>query len=222
MTRSTTTRARRRTAALGLALLLCGVASAGAQRVVDRIVARIEGDVVTLSELRELRSFQELVEGHSAAEAKLVDLLLEQWIVNAEASTTRFPRLAPAEVQQALERLEKQFPSPEAYRARCAALELSPEAVRRHLEQQLFLVRYLDWKFRPAVQVHAREIEQYYREELAPRLARSGQGVPPLAQVDEMIRELLTQRQINELAARWLEEMRARLRIVVEPGGHLR
>jgi len=121
-------------------------------------------------------------------------------------------------VSRELERLEKQFASPEAYRARLQQLELSPAAVRRLVEQQLYLTRYLDYKFRPTSQVDTPAIEKYYREQLVPSLAARGQAAPPLENVQDQIRELLIQREISQRAARWLEETRSRLRIELQLG----
>jgi len=191
---------------------------AAPQRVVDRIVARVQDDILMLSELRELGRYQQLVQDQAASDDRLLAQLLEQWIVNAEATAARFPRPSEAEVSRELERLEKQFASPEAYRARLQQLELSPAAVRRLLEQQLYLTRYLDYKFRPTSQVDTLEIEKYYREQLVPSLAARGQAAPPLENVQDQIRELLIQREISRRAARWLEETRSRLRIELQLG----
>lgn len=215
--------------ALHLLVLLVGqalqaVPSAAVQqsaehRVVDRIVARIEGDIITLSEVRELSQFQQLVEGRSASEDRLVAQLVEQWIVYAEAGAARFPRPSPTEVDREIERLQEQFASSDAFRDRLRELGLSTGAVRRLVERQLYLARYLDYKFRPAVQVDTAAVEKFYREELVQKLTARGQAAPPLETVQEQIRELLTQREISERASHWLEETRSRLRIELEGRG---
>jgi len=204
-----------RRAMLMLALSM-GMAGArltlSAQLVVDRIVARIEDDIITLSEVRELGRYQQLVEGRAGSDDRLLAELIDQWIVNSEATAARFPRPIEPEVNRELDGLEKQFASPEAYRARLRELGLSA-AVRRIVERQLYLVRYLDYKFRPAAQVDAEAIEKYYREQLTPQLTAVGQTVPPLDSVEDEIRELLTERQIGERTSRWLDETRSRLKI---------
>ena len=184
-----------------------------AQQVVDRIVARIEDDIITLSEVRELGRYQQLVQGRAESDDRLLAELINQWVVNSEATAARFPRPIEAEVDRELDGLEKQFASPEAYRARLRELGLSAAAVRRLVERQLYLLRYLDYKFRPAAQVDAEAIEKDYREQLTPQLTAAGQTVPPLESVEDEIRELLTERQIGERTSRWLDETRSRLKI---------
>ncbi len=193
------------------------VAAAAPQRVVDRIVATIEGAPVTASELAELGKFQQLNGGAAADEKELLRRRIEQWIISTDARSSRFPRPSAQEVEGELARLQAQFASPVAYAARLRALELRPESVRALLETQIYLARYLDARFRPTVQVDAQQIETYYRAELLPSLAAQGKTLPPLEDVSERIRELLTQRQISERAGRWLDESRERVRVVL-PG----
>ena len=202
-----------------LLVLLALAAPLRAQQVVDRIVARVEGDILTLSEMRELGRFQQLLEGRAVSDEKLLQQLLEQWIVQSEATASRFPTPSPEDVQSELARIQKEFASPEAYRARSRELGLSEAALRRFLERQLYFARFIDYRFRPGVQAEPAEIEKYYREELVPRLTAQKRAVPPLEAVEEQIRELLTQREISLRAARWLEESRSRLRVEIAPGG---
>jgi parvulin-like peptidyl-prolyl isomerase len=199
---------------LGFLLVWLGLAAAArGQVVVDRIVARVENNIITASEVEELARFQQLVNGHSESDAKLIDQLIEQWVVRTEAAATGFPEPSAGDVTLALERLGKQFPSPEAFRGRLRELDLSEAAVRRMLRAQIYLGRYIDYKFRPVVQIERGAVEKYYREEFMPGLQAKGEAVPPLSAVREQIGELLTQKQISERAARWLEESKSRLRI---------
>lgn len=199
-------------------LFLAPAPALWAQQVVDRIVARIEDDIIFLSEVRELGRFQQLVEGRSGAGQKLLEQLIEQWIVSTEAEAARFPRPAAADVDRELARLEEQSGGADSFRGRLRALRLTRDIVRRQLARQLWLARYLDYKFRPAAQVDDAQVERYYREELAPSLTARGEKVPPLADVREQVRELLIQRDITARAGRWLEETRPRLRIGIQPG----
>jgi hypothetical protein len=187
--------------------------------VVDGIAARIEDDIITESEVRELSGFQELVEGHAAPRSKVLDELIDQWIIRTEANAALFPHPSEVEVDRELERLQQQFASPEAFHARLRELGLYEAAVRRLLRQELFLTRFLDYRFRPTEQIDRKQIEDYYHQELAPQLAARGQPLPPLEEIENQIREVLIQRAINDRAMRWLEDSKSRLKIDIEPGG---
>jgi hypothetical protein len=188
-------------------------AQAQTGRVVDRIVARIEGDIILLSQERELGAFQRLVEGRAESDERLLAELTEQWIVQTEANESHFPQPAQSEVDRELARLVAQFGSHEAYAAKLRELGLSAEQVRQLLARQIYVERYIDYKFRPTVQIQTPDIEAYYQKELLPELAKKNQLTPRLADVEGEIRELLTQRAITELATKWLEETKSRLKI---------
>ena len=187
--------------------------------VVDGIATRIEDDIITESEVRELSAFQMLVEGHAAPRNKVLDELIDQWIIRTEANAALFPHPADSEVDHELERLQQRFKSAEAFHARLHELGLDEAAVRRLLRQELFFARFLDYRFRPTEQVARKQIEDYYHQDLASQLAARGQPLPPLEEVESQIREVLTQREISDRATRWLDDSKSRLKIDVSPGG---
>lgn len=196
-----------------------GTPGAAAQTI-DGVAARIEDDILTESELRELAAFQQLVDGHSKTRADLIRELAAQWIVRGDANTAKFPRPSQTDVDRAYSELMKQFKSPEEFQARCTAAGLTEAGVRRMLEEQLYLSRFIDFRFRPAAQISDENIEKYHREEFAPQLKARGEPVPPVEEVSDTVREVLIQRAISERASKWLDETRDHLRIdVVAQGG---
>ena len=188
-------------------------------RVVDRIVARIEDDIILQSQVRELGAFQQLIEGHAESDDKLVEELIEQWVVETEAAASHFPQPAESEVDRELTRLKEQFASPEKYAARLNELGLSAAQVRQLLTSQIYVERYVDYKFRPSVQVEPAQIDAYYKKELLPELAKNNQPAPGPAAVEEQIREVLIQRGISDLTVKWLDDTKSRLKIEIETAG---
>jgi hypothetical protein len=186
------------------------------QRVVDRIVARIEDDIILQSQVRELASFQILIDGQAESDDKLLQELIEQWVVATEADASHFPQPAEFEVDREMARLVAQFPDVEKYRARLRELGISDNQVRQLLTRQIYDERYVDYKFRPSVQVESSDIDGYYRKELLPELEKKKQPAPAFTSVEEDIRELLTQRGITALTAKWLDETKSRLKIEIE------
>jgi hypothetical protein len=196
-------------------------------QVVDRIVVRIEDDIITLSEMRELAGYQQLVDGKTEPDDQILSELIEQWVVNSEATAAQFPAPADSEVDREVARIESHYtdsqgaPSSQSpsqtYAQRLAALEMTPETVRRMVQREIFLARYLDYKFRPSVQVDDAAVETYYNQELLPELAAKKQTAPPLDDVREQIREVLVQRGISQRASSWFDETKSRLNIEVEP-----
>ena len=188
-------------------------------RVVDRIVARIEDDIILQSQVRELGAFQQLIEGHAESDDRLLSELIEQWVVQTEATASHFPSPAQSEVDRELARLTARFASSAAYSAGLNELGLSAAQVRQLLVRQIYVERYLDYKFRPSVNIESADIDAYYQKELLPELAKKNQPAPGRAQVEEQIRELLVQRGISGLTAKWLDDTKSRLKIELAPTG---
>lgn len=186
---------------------------------IDGIAARIEGDIITDSEVRELAAFQELVDGRAKSRDELIRGLADQWIVRQEASAVTYSQPSKEDVDNAYQQLVKQFPSAEEFNRRCAAFGLTETAVRRMVEEQLYLSRYLDHRFRPAAQVTQAQIEAYYENEFTPQLKARNEAVPPVDDVEDTIREVLIQRAITEGAEKWLDDTRGRLKIDIVAQG---
>jgi hypothetical protein len=191
----------------------------GASRTIDGIAARIEDDIILESEVRELGRFQQLVDGHAKSREEIIRELADQWVVRQEAATTNYKQPSEEEVDNAYQQFVKQFASPAEFQSRIAALGLSEAAVRRLIQQQLYLSRFLDRRFRPAAQVDPEQIETFYQNEFVPQLKKRGEEVPPLDDVEDTIREVLVQRAINARATKWLDETRERLKIEIFPPG---
>lgn len=184
-----------------------------AQEVIDRIAARVENDVILMSDLRELSRYQLLVDGKTESDEQLLDRLIDQWIVRAEAETSGFPQPSEADVDREMERLLRSFASPEEYESRKKQSGLSDAEVRRMVAAQLYLSNYLESRFRPSVQIDSKAIEDFYQNDVIPRAQARGQTPPPLEAARDSVQEALVQRGINEQAGRWLKESRARLHV---------
>jgi len=196
-----------------------GSAPPQSARVVDRIVARIEGDIILQTQVRELGAFQQFIEGHAESDDKLLEELIQQWVVETEATTSHFPQPAQSEVDRELTRLREPFANPEKYASRLNDLGLSAAQGRRLLSRQIYVELYVDYKFRASVQVEPADIETYYKKELLPELAKQNQSAPDRAAVEEQIRELLIQRGISNLTVKWLDDTKTRLKIEIETAG---
>lgn len=194
-----------------------GPSAAAAPREIDGIAARIEGDILAESQVRELEDFQRLVEGRAETRQQVIEKLIDQWVVHNEAAAANFPRPSSGDVTRALAELAKQFPSPQDFDRRLADVGLSTGDVRKMLARQIYFSRFLDYRFHAASQVSETQVRAYYEQELVPELQKRGLAVPPLKQSEGQIRQLLAQKEINQRAARWLEEARARLNVVIEP-----
>ena len=204
---------------LGTSLAAVCVHSVAAQEVIDRIVARVESDVILLSDVRNLQRYQLLVDGKQESDALALDRLIDQWIVRSEADASRFPQPSDPEIDRGLQRLRDSFDSPQEYEARKKSSGLTDVEIRSMMASQLYLSNYLDSRFRPSARIDEKQIEDFYNSALVPRANARGQQPPTLDSSREAIQEALTQTAITEQANEWLKESRSRLHIEIVPDG---
>jgi peptidyl-prolyl cis-trans isomerase SurA len=186
-----------------------------AQEVMDRIVARVETEIILLSDVRQLGRYQVFLDGKAQSDADILNRLIDQWIVRNEATVARFPKPSDDDVNRSIERLKRSFASPEEFQARQKNSGITDEEIRQFVGAQLYLSNYLDSRFRPAIQVDEKAIEEFYKSRVVPRAESRGQTPPTLDTARDFIQEALVQQAINEQADRWLKESRSRVRVEI-------
>ena len=201
------------TSLAAVAILLVVTPWLGAQQVLDRIVARIENDVILLSDVRELSRYQQFVDSKAESDKEILDRLIDQWIVRNEAKAALFPQPSEEDIDRSLRRLKRSFSSPEAFEERKKQSGLSDEDILHMLKSQLYLSNYLDTRFRPSIQIDEPAIEDYYKTRVVPRAESRGQTPPTIEAAHDFIQEALVQRAINVQADKWLKESRTRVRV---------
>ena len=185
----------------------------GAQEILDRIVARVENDIILLSDIQALSRYQQLVDGKSETPEQILDRLIDQWVVKTEAEVAHFAHATDSDIDRGLSRLQKSFASTEEYETRKKEIGLDDSEIRRIIGAQLYLSNYLDSRFRPSVQIDPKSIEDFYQSAVLPVAKTRGQEPPSLEAARDSIQEALIQQKINEQADRWLKESRLRLHI---------
>jgi len=203
----------RRKCGIAVLSVMALVACTSAQEVVDRIAARVDTDIILLSDVRALARYQVFLDGKAESDAEILDRLIDQWMVRNEAKAALFPQPSDEEVNRSLERLKRSFSSPEEYDERRKQSGLTQEDVERMLRSQLYLSNYLDSRFRASIQIEEKDIEEFYKTRVVPRAESRGQSPPTLEAARGFIQEALVQRAINVQADRWLKESRARLHV---------
>jgi hypothetical protein len=186
-----------------------------AQEVIDRIVARVETDIILLSDVRQLNRYQVFLDGKAQSDTDILNRLIDQWIVRNEASVARFPQPSDDDVNRSIERLKRSFSSPEEFQQRQKQSGITDDEIRQFVRAQLYLSNYLDSRFRPAIQIDEKAIEDFYKTRVVPRAESRSQTPPTLDNARDFIQEALVQQAINEQADRWLKESRARVRVEI-------
>jgi hypothetical protein len=210
-------------------LMICELVVAGfllgyspavsAQTVVDQILALVNEDVITRTDL--LWSIALDPKAPSPAGPVNSDLLkqklevmVDQRLVSQEAARVPSTVLTQEEVDKKRTEIIRSFKSENEFRQRVESVGLTPERIDDLVRERISIDRFVDFRFRSFVLVTEPEIKEYYDGTLAPRIRAAGQVAPPLEKVSEEISALLKQEKINTEIDRWLNTVRQRADVV--------
>jgi peptidyl-prolyl cis-trans isomerase SurA len=203
--------------AMLVAALFLAYTHAGAE-VIDRIVATVNGSVILQSDLDEAACYDALLNNRALADFSdedrraILDRLVDQQLLRGQLKSADFPHATESEVTARIAEARKQYPqalTDDAWRALLARYHITEKDFFAHVQQQIDLMRLVDARLRPAVQIDAKSIEAYYRDQFVPKLKQSGASEVPLAEVSGKIRELLTQQKVSEMLVSWLHTLRS-------------
>jgi peptidyl-prolyl cis-trans isomerase SurA len=192
--------------------------AAHAGQVIDRIVARVNGRIILQSELEEAVSYEALLNGQALSQVTadgrraVLDRLIDQELLHEQLKSSELERATEAEAASQLAAARKLYSEAaidEGWQALLAKYGLREKDLVSHVQQQIDLMRLVDARLRPAVQIDSKTVEAYYREKFVPQLKQSGAGEVPLADVSAKIKELLTQEKVSELLVSWLQNLRS-------------
>src|SRR5580658_1985579 len=164
------------TTALAVTLLsvVCVISRAEAGQVIDRIVARVNGSIILQSELDEALSYEALLNGKPfnqvATEERraVLDRLIDQELLHEQLKSSELPHATEAEAESQIagaRKLYSEAATDEGWQALLAKFDLREKDLVSHVQMQIDLMRLVDARLRPAVQIDSKSIEAYYRED---------------------------------------------------------
>ena len=163
-------------AALLMSLIIwLSFSAAAAAEMVDRIVAVVNGDIIVLSELRQISrnyldrmSDQFKVAGGEEqlreAEKRILDQLIDEKLVNQEADRLAIT-FSEREVDMAVKDMQNRNKLNDAQFAAALAEEgLTMPKYREQLKSQMKKVRVIDQEIKSRIQVSKEEVDAYYEK----------------------------------------------------------
>jgi peptidyl-prolyl cis-trans isomerase SurA len=184
----------------------------------DRVVASVGNTAITSSDVENEYRLELFLDGKSVEGAdpdvatlnQVRDRMIDRVLLREEAQASEIKVAADDKAaDQRLDEVRKKFPNLTAYQDGLKALQMTEADLRQDLAEQEAILQLVDQRLRPEATVEPSEIEAYYRNTLAPELARQGQQPPPLTEVTDRIREILVQQKISGLLEDWLKRLRA-------------
>lgn len=180
--------------------------------VIDRVLAVVGSQVVTLSDARAVVEFG-LVTPRPGVEptADAVDYLVNRQLMLSEVDRYSAPSPPTAVLAQRMAAIRARFPSDAAYQQALARTALTEGRLRDFIGDNIRIEGYLDQRFNAAAQPTPDEVQRYYLDHRA-EFARDGR-VPPLEDVQAEALARVTAERRNFLIAEWLDRVRRRFAV---------
>jgi peptidyl-prolyl cis-trans isomerase SurA len=210
-----------------MALGLCLEPRLAAADVIDRIVATVNGHIILQSDWDETICYEALSGNRKLADFNeedrraVLNRLIDQELLQEQTKSSDLSPITDAEIAARVGELRKQYPDAtdaDSWRNILLRFHLTEKDLQVHIRRQIELMKLVDARLRPAVEIDSKSIEAYYREQFVPKLKQTGAAEVPMAEVSGQIRELLTQQKVGELLVSWLQTLRSESQVNV-PGG---
>ena len=198
--------------ALALVLAIGVAGSVARAEVIDRILAVVARELITLSDVTAAIRLGLVGQpgGQDAIRAGL-DTLIARQLELSEANRYQPPEPAPAQVDGRLAAVRARFATPAAFTETLAQSGLSEEQLRLRLRDNLRIEAYLAQRFGTNRQPSDSELVDYYRTHESEFTGPA--GVRPFADVREEVRTRVAAVQRATQMADWLEGLRRRTEV---------
>lgn len=188
--------------------------------VVDQVAALVEGEVITLSEVKQLVQYKGLQISDEPDERRnlyltVLDQIINQKLISREAQHTPGIQISQDDVAHQLQAYRRRFSSQDEFQEQLESMEMTESTLRDLIRRELTVWKFVQTRFEPFIIVMPAQIQKYYDEILVPELAQTGAPLPALELVQEQIREILILEKTNQEMDRWVKNLRSKAQVSV-------
>ncbi len=192
--------------------------------IIDKIVITVANQVITQSQIDdELRvtAFlnRDKVDLSADARKQAAGRLVEQALIKREMDISRYPLPELSDAGESLEALKAMYPSESEFQNALQASGITADELTRRLWWQLTLLRFIDYRFRPGIQIPTTDVQAYYRRQVSEWEQKGTKPIPTLDESRDQIEEILTQQRIDQALDQWMKDTRKQVTIhYLDPG----
>ncbi|MBE3088251.1 MAG: hypothetical protein IMZ71_03960, partial [Chloroflexi bacterium] len=202
---------------LAVAWIALVVPAASSAQIIDRVLATVGGQAITLSDARAAIALG-LVRSESGPDPigpALSDLVVRALILT-DVNRYAAPPPEPEAVERRLSEVRARFPSDAAYREALEANAMTEARLRDVVRDDLRIDAYLDQRFSAPAQPTDDEVARYYETHQA-EFVREGR-LPALDDVRDLARERTVAGRRRTLIEDWVDRLRLRTDVTVVMG----
>jgi hypothetical protein len=203
---------------LGAALSLVAACIMLHSAIIDRIAVSIGNQVITDQQIEEevrVTEFQnsDALDLSVPKRKQAAERLIEQTLIKREMDLSRYPLPDQKEAEASLDYIRAQYPSPAEFEARLKMYDVTEDQLRQHLWWQVTVLRFIDFRFRPGVQVPEQDLKDEYRKQVEKQQREGGPPIPPYNEARATVEEKLTEERVDQAVDRWLGDARTQVAI---------
>lgn len=189
-----------------------------AAEIIDRIAISVGNQVITESQIVEeirLTAFlnEDKLSLDNEERKKSAGRLIEQTLVRREMEFSHYPLPTLSDAAQPLESLRARYKTGAEYQQALDSYGITEDGLKRRLWWQATFLRFIDYRFRPGIQISEADIRAYYQQQLDKWKQEGVNPVPGLEDVRPSIERTLTEQRIDQAVDRWLADTRTQVNI---------
>jgi peptidyl-prolyl cis-trans isomerase SurA len=204
-----------------LTALLMLVTLHSTAEIIDRVVANVNGHVVLQSDWEQELAFESFSDGRDpnsfskADKSAALDRLIDQELLREQLRPGQsVPSQQVADRAAEVRKLHPEGATAAGWQAALQRCGLTQSSLERRLAEQIQLMKLVEERLRPSVQIDQSAVEAYYNDQLLPEMKRAGNNAASLVEVSAHIKDLLAEKKMNELLSGWLASLRSTSEIV--------
>jgi peptidyl-prolyl cis-trans isomerase SurA len=186
--------------------------------IIDRIAITVANQVITQSQIDDdVRVTAFLNRGKLdlslQAKKEAAGRLIEQALIRREMDLSRYPLPELSDAGETLQSLKAMYPSETDFQDALQQYGLTSDQLTRRLWWQLTLLRFIDYRFRPGIQIPPADVQAYYRQQVSQWEQKGTNPIPTLEESRDQIEEILTQKRIDQALEQWIQDTRGQVTI---------
>jgi len=194
------------------ALLMLSSVAVAAQQLLDRVLARVGGEPITLTDVQAAIGLGVIQPTGADLIASATQQLIDRQLILAEVQRFPPPEPAPAAVAREVARLTMN--AGPALPKLMQSTGVGEERIREIARDDLRILAYLDQRFGTAAQVSDEEVAAYYRDHQA-EFQSGGGDAAPFEEVAAIARQRASDARRRATVDQWIRDLRARADISI-------
>ncbi len=189
-----------------LLLILICLASVAHAELIDHVVASVNHDVITKSELDQAVGFNAAFGGQDGDKlrAETLDGLINRRLLLQEAYRLKFVEVSDQDIEAEIGKLKQRLGTEEAFTAFLARLDMTKEQMGRMLGERLLVEKFIEKKIGLYVRVGRDEAQDYFNTHPAEFKDRR------FPEVQKAITAMITERKLDQQVAQYLADLKSK------------